>query len=191
MTIPQIITGSRTCRRFKGDPVSSAMLESFADCARLSASARDMQILRYILVSDQSVCRDIFKNLVLGGALAPEQRPTEGQMPRGYVVIAGPERMDNFSVMDIGIAAQSMFLAAGEAGIGCCMVGAFNKNALADLLGMPENLEAKLVLAFGTPAETRKIVGRRPDGKLTYYRNEKDEHCVPKITIEEAVVRRF
>ena len=191
MTIPQLIASSRTCRRFKGDPVPPAMLESFADCARLSASARNMQVLRYILVSDQSACRDLFKSLVFGGAISPAQRPTEEQMPRGYVVIAGPESMDHFSVMDIGIAAQSVLLAAGEAGLGCCMLGAFSKDALADLLGIPEGLEAKLVLAFGEPAETRKIVGRRPDGKLTYYRNEKDEHCVPKITIGEAVVRRI
>ena len=191
MPLPQLIAQSRTCRRFTGEPVPAAMLEAFADCARLSPSARNMQPLRYFLVSSPAQCRSVFSMLTFGGAFTPEQRPTPDQMPGGYIVITGPEKLDMFSVMDIGIAAQSMLLAAGEAGLGCCMVGAINKPALAALLNLPEGLEIKLVLAFGVPAETRKIVGRRPDGSLTYYRNEKDEHCVPKITLDEAIIGRL
>ena len=191
MTIAQLVSQSRTCRRFKGDPVPAAMLEAFADCARLSPSARNSQLLRYVLVSSPERCRTLFSMLTFGGAFAPEQRPTAEQMPRGYIIIAGPEKIDAFTTMDIGIAAQSMFLAAGEAGLGCCMVGAFNRPSLTAMLNLPQGLEAKLVLAFGEPAETRKIVGRRPDGSLTYYRNEQDEHCVPKITLDEAIAGRL
>ena len=58
----------------------------------------------------------------------------------------------------------------------------------AALLGLPEGMQVRLVLALGEADEKRRIVERRSDGNLTYYRDENDEHCVPKITLDEAIL---
>ncbi len=190
MNFHELVTSARTCRRFSGDLLPLSVLEHIADCARLSPSARNAQILRYALISSAEKCAAMFSLVRFGGALKPEQRPTEAQQPGGYIVILGPAELSEFAVMDVGIAAQSMFLAANEAGLGCCMIGTFKKKEVADLLGIEDSASLKLVLAFGGPAEQRRIVERRPDGSLTYYRDENDAHCVPKITLEEAVALR-
>ncbi|WP_273523634.1 nitroreductase family protein [Mailhella massiliensis] len=189
MNLKELITSARTCRRFKGEKrLSSDILAELADHARLSASARNMQVIRFVTVADPDTCEALNRLVVMGGALTPQQRARENQHPGGFIVIAGPKDMDDFALMDVGIAAQSINLAACEAGLACCMIGAVKKDEAAALLGLPEDLQVRLVLALGVADEVRRIVPRRSDGKLTYYRDENDEHCVPKITLEEAVI---
>ena len=189
MELKELVAKARTCRRFKGQSVlSTETLTSLIDYARLAASARNAQILRFVTVSDDETRSAMDKLVVLGGALTPEQRATDAQRPGGYIVICGPEKMDDFAIMDVGIAAQTINLAACEAGLRSCMIGAVKKDEAAELLGLPEDLKVKLVMALGEPDEEIRLVSRREDGKLIYYRDEKDVHCVPKITIEESII---
>ena len=189
MALKELISKARTCRRYKGNITpSTEVLAEFIDHARLSASARNGQILRYITVTDAALRAELDKLVVLGGALTPEQRATDAQRPGAYIAICAPEKIDDFAVMDIGIAAQSMNLAACEAGFNTCMIGAMKKDEAAALLGVPEGMAVRLILAIGAPDEEIRLVGRREDGKLTYYRDENDVHCVPKITLEEAII---
>ena len=189
MDLKELVTKARTCRRFKGQSVlSTETLTSLIDYARLAASARNAQILRFVTISDAETRSAMDKLVVLGGALTPEQRATDAQRPGGYIVICGPENMDDFTTMDVGIATQTVNLAACEAGLRTCMIGAVKKDEAAQLIGLPDGLKVKLVMALGVSDEEIRLVGRRDDGKLIYYRDENDVHCVPKITLEEAVI---
>jgi nitroreductase len=40
-----------------------------------------------------------------------------------------------------------------EKGIGCCWIGAFNKNKITKILNIPENYYPNLILALGYPIE--------------------------------------
>ena len=189
MALKELVLKARTCRRYKGDvTLSTEALTDFIDHARLSASARNSQILRYVTVIDAETRAAMDKLVVLGGALTPEQRATDAQRPSAYIVICAPEKIDNFGVMDIGIAAQTINLAACEAGLNTCMIGAVKKDEAAALLGLPEDLKVYLVMALGVADEEIRLAGRREDGKLIYYRDENDVHCVPKITLEETII---
>ena len=191
MKLKELISRARTCRRFKGEHrLSSETLADLVDHARLSASARNHQVLRFITIADKDTCEALNALVVMGGSLTPEQRATVKQHPGGFIVIAGPEKMDDFALMDVGIAAQSINLAACEAGLACCMIGAVKKNEAAELLALPKELQVRLVLALGEPDEVRRLVERRSDGTLTYYRDENDEHRVPKISLDEAIIIR-
>ena len=184
MKLKELISRARTCRRFKGEhQLSSEILADLVDHARLSASARNKQVLRFVTIADKDTCEAMNALVVMGGSLTPEQRAKADQHPGGFIVIVGPENMDEFATIDIGIAAQSINLAACEAGLACCMIGAVKKNEAAELLGLPKDMHVKLVLALGEPDEVRRLVERRSDGSLTYYRDENDEHCVPKISL--------
>ena len=78
---------------------------------------------------------------------APEERP------HGYVVVCLPAQLaDNpVRLIDVGIAAQTMALAACTRGLGCCMVRSFDAG-LAEELSLPDGLVPALVLAVGGPA---------------------------------------
>ena len=56
MKLKELISRARTCRRFKGDHrLSSDTLADLVDHARLSASARNHQVLRFITLSDRDI----------------------------------------------------------------------------------------------------------------------------------------
>ena len=82
MDLKELVTKARTCRRFKGsETLSTEKLTELIDFARLSASARNAQILRFVTVTDAENRASMDKLVVLGGALTPEQRaifPAEG-----------------------------------------------------------------------------------------------------------------
>lgn len=190
MNIHDLLVHARTCRRFTGEPLSPELLASLVDCARISASARNEQVLRFATVSAPAVCEQINELIVLGGALKPEQRAKSHQHPRGFIVIMGPGKKSDFALIDLGIAAQSIKLAAADAGLDSCMIAAFKKNEVTALLGVPQGLEVYLVIALGRPDEERRLVEPREDGSITYYRDSKDVHCVPKRRLEDVLIIR-
>lgn len=190
MSIYDISVKARACRRFTGEYLSSDFLASLVDCARISPCSRNSQVLRYITVSSPELCEAMTPFVVLGGALKPEQKANAQQHPRGFIVIMGPEKKEDFFMMDTGIAAQTIHLAAAEAGIESCMVIVFNRKEIEKLLQIPEDLYPYMVLAMGSPDEERSLVEVPEDGKLAYYRDENDTHCVPKLPLDAVLISR-
>ncbi len=190
MNIHELLTQTRTCRRFAGEPLSAAFLANLVDCARISPCARNQQVLRFATVCDPHTCEQLNSLVVLGGALKPEQKAREHQHPRGFIVIMGPEKKDEFMMMDLGIAAQSIHLAASEAGIASCMIIVMNRKKVSELLKVPDGLEIYMIIALGKADEQHRIVAPRADGGITYYRDENDVHCVPKRALEDILIIR-
>ena len=91
--------------------------------------------------------------------------------------------------MDGGIAAQTINLAARERGYGCCMIGSFDKEETANLLGIPEHLTPILVIAIGTPAEEPIICALPKDGSIKYFRDAADLHFVPKRSVVDVIIK--
>lgn len=191
MTLTELIATSRTCRRFQSSVgLTEGILTDLVNMARLSPCGRNAQALRYALVANPAMREAVFGLVTMGGAFKPEQRPTAAQQPGGYIVILGPEKLEGFGLMDVGIAAQSVNLAANASGLACCMIGAFNKPALHKLLDVPARLDAKLVLALGAPAEDRQIAAVGDDDSTAYFRDDNGVHWVPKRALEELIVIR-
>jgi nitroreductase len=88
--------------------------------------------------------------------------------------------------IDLGIVAQSMLLQATELGLGGICIGAFDHAAIKERLQLP--YEPLLVLAIGRPAEHIVLKECREGDSLTYYREE-DIHYVPKITIDDLIIK--
>ena len=191
MSLNELLATSRTCRRFQKDvSMSEATLAALVDLARISPSARNAQVLRYAIVADAAARRQMFGLITLGGALKEGQRPTVDQEPAGYIVILAPEKLDAFGLMDVGIAAQSINLAANDINLACCMIGAFNKPGVRALLEIPAELDPRLVLALGAPAEKRGLAPLNADGTTTYFLDHEGVHRVPKRSLDEVLVIR-
>jgi nitroreductase len=191
MTFAELVTTARTCRRFKGSMhLPETVLSDLVGMARVCPSARNLQPLRYATISDPETCEKAYSWVVLGGNLKPEQRATDKQHPGGYIVILGPTDLGHLGLMDIGIAAQTINLAATAAGLGCCMIGAFNKPEFDKLLNVPKDMETKLVLALGAPDEERQLTSVGSDGEVKYFRDNNDVHWVPKRSLEELIIAK-
>ncbi len=119
MDFHALVTAARTCRRFEEDkPLNMADLEWLADCARLAPSARNAQDLRFVLVGPGDMCGRLFALTRWAGALRDWGGPQPGERPTGFIAILLPTKSNDLHLVDTGIAAQTMQLAAASRGWG-------------------------------------------------------------------------
>ena len=184
-----LVRQNRTVRRFRQDePVAEATLRELVDLARLSASGGNRQPLKYVLSCDPDKNARIFPHLAWAGSLKDWPGPAEGERPAAYILILLDKELRPNAGVDHGIAAQSITLGACEKGLGCCMMGAIQRQNIKEELGIPERYDLLLVLAIGRPAEQVVIDDAAPGGDVTYYRDENDVHHVPKRTLDEIII---
>ena len=193
MNLKDLILKNRSYRRFdQSAVVPMTLLREMVDAARLSASARNMQPLRYMLFNNAADCERIFPTLAWAGYLKDWKGPEEGERPSAYIIQLGDLDLTNDWWCDDGIAAQSMLLTAVEAGYGGCIVGSIQREGLRDLLDIPERYKIIQVLALGKPKEEIVIdpVEPHPDGQgdIRYWRDETGVHHVPKRGLDELIL---
>jgi SagB-type dehydrogenase family enzyme len=61
------------------------------------------------------------------------------------------DRGVRYALMEVGLVAQNVYLQAEALGLGTTFVGAFDGNAVKDVLGLPDDVEPLAVLPVGTP----------------------------------------
>ena len=191
MLLEELVVKTRSYRTFDPTrPITREDMLSLVDLARRAASAINRQPLRYRVVSDAAECALMLANTRYAGALSIKL-PPEGMAPTGYIAIFADSEVaknDTWALKDLGIAAQTVMLAATERGFGGCMVGSFNAERLNADLGVPTRYTPLLVLALGTPAEDCRLVEAEGPAKLTYYRDENNVHYVPKLKLEDVLL---
>ena len=80
--LKELVKKCRTYRRFYQEvPISMEELTDLVDTARLTASASNLQPLRYKLVNEPELCAQIFPHLRWAGALKDWDGPEEGGLP--------------------------------------------------------------------------------------------------------------
>lgn len=185
MGMTELVRQARSFRRFDGSkPITADVLRSLVDLARLTPCGGNQQPLRYRLVSVPDECASVFPHLAWAGALKDWPGPAPGERPTGYIVIVSAQD----SSTDVGIAAQTIQLAATEKGYGACMIGSIKRDNVKRTLAIPDPLAVRLVIALGIPAETVVLEEISPDDCLDYYRTRDDVHHVPKLRLEDVLI---
>ena len=189
MEFRDLVAASRTYRRFSDRQVGKTVLEGLVDAARLAPCGNNMQVLRFHVVGERDACDVVFGHLRWAALYRDWDGPAPGERPRGYVIICLPAQLaDNpVRLIDVGIAAQTMALAACARGLGCCMIRSFDAG-LAEELALPEGLVPALVLAVGGRGEKVLLEGPDTEHGLAYWREPDGTHCVPKLRLEDLLV---
>jgi nitroreductase len=187
--IRKLILKNRSYRRFYEEvPVELETLRGLVDLARLSASAGNLQPLKYILSCDPEKNSLIFPHLRWAGYLKDWPGPPEGERPAAYIIILGDKELSQSFGCDHGIAAQSILLGAVEKGLGGCIIGSIARDELRKALAIPTRYEILLVLALGKPKETVVIEKVGSDGDIRYWRDRQDIHHVPKRALDDIII---
>ncbi len=155
---------------------------------RMIPSARNRQPLRFRPVL-KSEAHKLLPLIRLGAALPDLHLPFPGTEPEAFVVVCAEEGCleDKYLYVDLGISAQSMLLRATELGLGGIMIGAFQPEALMQALDL--TLKPLLVIAIGRPAEQIVLTDITADKSRNYYRSSSGVHYVPKLMLEELLIR--
>lgn len=172
--------------------ISEEELLELVDLTRYTASSANTQPLKYHIAHEKEEV-DAIQALTKWAAALPQlSLPYPGQCPTGFIVICLDKSIapnETAFLRDIGIAAQTILLAAAEKDLGGCMIGNFNRAALKELLKLPETVEPNLVVAIGKPAEEVVLTEVGADGNTRYYRDETGTvHYVPKRSLNDILL---
>lgn len=189
MTLRDLVTKSRSCRRFQeAARIPRPLLLELVDLARLSPSGANLQPNKFCIITEQDACGRLFPCLGWAAYLPQWPGPGPGERPPAYIIILHDEDISPFSGCDHGIAAQTILLGGTERSLACCILGSFNKERLSVELGLRPSLRPVLVIAIGRPAETIVIEPLPENGDVRYWRDEQGVHHVPKRSLEDIVV---
>jgi len=187
-----LILRNRSYRRFYEDvPIPVDKLKEFIDMARLSASARNAQSMKYIISNDREINKKIFATLAWAGYLKDWPGPAEGERPSAYIIMMNDTALSLNYFCDDGIAAQSILLCAVENGFGGCIIGSVTREELARLLNIDERYKIIQVIALGKPKEKVVIEPMGPDGNIKYWRDEHQVHHVPKRALDDIILKVY
>lgn len=189
MSIRELILKNRTYRRFYEDHlIERKDLESLIDLARLSASAANLQPLKYCLSFESERNSRIFPSLAWAGYLPDWPGPPEGERPSAYIIILLDTTISATIDCDHGIAAQHITLGAVDMGLGCCIISSVDREGLKNELKLPDRYNILLVIAVGKPKERVFIDPISEDDDVKYWRDEKNYHHVPKRLLKDIIL---
>jgi nitroreductase len=189
--IRDLIIKNRSYRRFdQSVKIESETIRKWIELACFSGSGRNMQPLKYIICTDELIVEKIFPNLAWAGYLPDWGGPKKGEQPVAYIAIIHDKNLAANYFCDDGIAVQSILLGAVEYGFGGCIIGSVNKVKVAEIIGLPENMEILWVVALGKPAE-RVVLEEVKNGDIKYWRDENDVHHVPKRLLGELILKEI
>jgi nitroreductase len=187
--IEDLIRKNRSCRRFfQKEPIATNTLRGLVNLARLSASAANLQPLKYILSNDPQKNDMIFSCLAWAGYLKDWSGPSEGERPSAYIIVVGDVDIAKSFATDLGIAAQSILLGAREQNLAGCMIGSIRKELLREMLHIPDRFDILLAIALGKPRETVVLEEMAPGASIRYWRDEQGTHHVPKRPLDEIIL---
>lgn len=188
MTLKELLIKNRSYRRFyQNQKIIDAQLLRWIDNSRYAASGRNAQPLKYIRTTSESQNAEIFSTLQWAGYLQDWDGPEDGHRPVAYIIQVLDTSISEKHYCDDGIAAQNILLSAVEEGFGGCILRAFNRNRLNEILKLDDQYQIINVLALGKPAE-KVVIDTCEDGNIKYWRDNEQVHHVPKRPLESIVI---
>jgi len=150
MNFYDIISGRRSVRSYKKEPVEDDKVNRILEAARLAPSAANMQPVCFVVIRDEN------KKLQLKEAYNEEWFYTA---PVIICVCSNSKtawkRGDgkNYADIDAAIAMDHLILAATIEGLGTCWVAAFKVYVVRSVLNLPPELEPVAMTPVGYPLD--------------------------------------
>lgn len=172
---------------FPKEKIPRKDLEYIVDTARISASARNLQRVRYAIIEGKEA-DETFSNIGLGGALKPEEKPKYEDRAPAYILLLAPSSDADMNLyIDLGIAAEVIMLAAKDKGYSGCIIRSFKSEFMASLVNSSE-YSPVLLIALGKSGESAEIKNIS-DGESVNYYKANGKHIVPKYSLETVLLK--
>jgi nitroreductase len=156
-------------RSYSDKPVEREKIMRCIEAARFSPSACNSQPWHFVIVDEKELKDRIAKETVM--SLSGMNKFTLEAPVMAVIVIEKKTisstigsflKGKDFSLIDIGIAAEHFCLQAAEEGLGTCMLGWFDEKAVKKFLNIPNSRHIGLLISLGYPAnEDNKSKSRK------------------------------
>jgi len=178
MEIFEAIKSRRSVRRFSQKPVEDKDIEIILDAVRHSPTWANMQCWRFIVVKNAKTKQVISELSSVEALLKPmgyKANPAKKGIAEAPVVIvacadpfqSGLLHNQPYYMTDVGIASQTLMLAAKGLDLGTVFVGIFDEEGIRNLLNIPSNLRVVGIFPIGYPTEEKKEIPMPPRKSLS------------------------
>ncbi len=198
-TLADLIHTRRSIRRYLDRPVPPALIDQLLEAATWAPSAHNRQPWRFVVIETATVKAKLAdrlgerlkaERLSDGDPVDVIDRDVQRSHARittaPSVIVACLSLIDmdrypderrsalerTLAVQSVANAVQNLLLAAHELGLGACWVCAplFAPDIVRDVLAVPGDWEAQVMITLGYPADTGKPKGRTSFKDKTIYR---------------------
>jgi nitroreductase len=173
MKFPELVKLRQSVRKYQNTPVEKEKIQQLIEAVRLAPSANNSQPWKLIVVDNPElkakVANATFNSVISFNKFASEAPVIAVltiEKPSLITQIGGGLKKREFPLIDIGIAASHFCLQAAELGLGTCMMGWFDEDAIKRLLNIPRKTRIGLLMTLGYAAEgytVREKVRKKTD----------------------------
>ena len=188
MDICTALKKRRTVRSFKNEPICKEKLIEMIDMARLSPSGANLQSLKYMIITEEDVRRELFPFIAYAG-YTPEWNPEFCETPTAFIAVFNDTQIRPTAEMaqcDCGIAMMSITLAAYEMGIDSCLLGAIKREEIVKVLRVGEGLDLMYMIGLGISNQENSFFNSNDE--IKYIMNEDKSFLVPKRPLEDVLL---
>ena len=158
----------------KNKPVEPEKLERILEAARMAPSACNAQPWKFIVITDAQLSVKVGKATAgLGMNKFAKDAPVHilivEESANITSILGSKIKHKYFPLIDIGIAAAHISLAAECEGLGSCILGWFDEKAIKELVGIPTSKRLLLDIAIGYPSKGKRKKMRKPKDKVISY----------------------
>ncbi|MDA3810616.1 MAG: nitroreductase family protein [Spirochaetaceae bacterium] len=185
----ELIKKNRTKRVYDGSEVPLSLLRSLIEDCRFSSSTMNRQDIRYILITDDQLCSEIFQIT----NLSTTHKVDKKNRPGAFVVMIVDKNInlpDSFLYYNLGIITANLTLSATSQGYNCVTLLSTNLEKLAGLISLDKKKKAVSVIAVGKSQQKVETIDIE-EGDTSYYKKDGDIHMVPKLTAKALIYQEI
>ena len=148
MDVMEAIRNRRSVRGFQTRPIEPDKLERVLEAGRLAPSANNRQPWRFIVVTDETVRKQLAHAACDQAFIAKAPVVLVGcAIETDRIMACG----QHCYPIDLAIAMTTLSLAAVAEGLGGCWIGAFHEEQVKKVLGIPEEVRVVELMPLGYP----------------------------------------
>jgi len=160
----RLVNKRQSDRSYIDNPVENEKILNCIEAARLAPSACNSQPWTFIVVNQPELKNKLAE--ATANALLPlnhftKQAPVHivlvQEKPKLITQLGGTIKDKEYPLIDIGIAASHICLAAADQGLGSCILGWFNEKKVKTLLKIPADKRPLLIITLGYPASETRV----------------------------------
>jgi nitroreductase len=172
----ELIKSRQSDRKYSSRSIEKEKLERIIEAGRMAPSACNAQPWKFIFVDQPELLTK------LAEAASGKLLGMNGFVNQATAMIVVVREQANFSsrigatiknkdysLIDIGIASQSICLQAEAEGIGSCMLGWFDESLVRKTLGIPKSKRVELIITLGYSLNEKREKRRKPKDVTVAY----------------------
>ena len=165
----ELIKNRQSDRKYSDKPIEKDKLERIIEAGRLAPSACNAQPWKFIIVTEPDLLGKLSeassaKLLGMNGFVkeAPVLLVIVRESANFTSRIGGNIKKKDYSLFDIGIAAENICLQAEAEGIGSCILGWFDETMVQKTLSIPRSKRVELIITLGYSLNVKREKKRKP-----------------------------